>query len=109
MGEFLEFGEHMTKANFDEKLRQTYIGQAHIAGTGPEGKTCRECIFFKLGKEPYFGAKHTKTPLEMKKQKCVRPILNKAKRNIPHHALSCRLFEQNATPPSDKLEPIGGK
>ena len=43
MPRLLPVGEHLTAAPCDEALRQTYIGQAHIAGTGPIGATCREC------------------------------------------------------------------
>lgn len=113
--EHLMFGDHMTGAIFDEPIRETFLGQAHIAGTGPEGKTCRECIYWrKMGwkkapdggyeqyvKAPaYFGAKHSKTPNELKKQHCTKPILNKAKRLIPHFAKACRLFEPSDNPPA---------
>jgi len=43
----------------------------------------------------YYGPTHDKTPLEAKKAKCNRPILNKANRLIPHHALACRMFVQD--------------
>lgn len=119
MGEHLLFGENLTKHPHDNAIRETFLGQAHIAGTGPAGTTCRECVFWrKFGKrrtpsgevveyvkEPaYFGAKHAKTPCELKKQYCTRPILNKAKRMIPHTAKSCRLFEASENPPAPKRE-----
>lgn len=47
MGEFLNFSEHLTPAQFDSPIRSTYLGQAHIAGTGPSGTTCRECVFWR--------------------------------------------------------------
>lgn len=31
----------------DALASHTYAGQAHLAGTGPAGKTCRECEHFK--------------------------------------------------------------
>ncbi|WP_246591060.1 hypothetical protein [Aminobacter anthyllidis] len=50
----------------------------------------------------YFGKRHKDAPGELKKQRCTRPILNKANRLIPHHAKSCRLFEQNEQAPVAK-------
>lgn len=103
--EHLLFSDHLTAADFDHPIRETYLGQAHIAGTGPEGKTCRECTHWHKWKysksangyvpvsSGYFSKKHKTTPLEPKKAYCNRPILNKAKRLIPHAAKSCRLFE----------------
>lgn len=110
MAQHLLFGEHLTPAPYDGAIRDTYLGQAHIAGTGPEGKTCRECKFWhqwKYSKEHkdrvpctpgFFGKKHAKTPLEPKMAYCNRPILNKAKRLIPHSARACRLFEAAELP-----------
>jgi hypothetical protein len=48
MGEFLEINPHLHACDFDAKFRSTYLGQAHLAGTGPAGKTCRECIYWHL-------------------------------------------------------------
>lgn len=108
MAQHLLFSEHMTAKEVHRPIAETFLGQAHIAGTGPEGKTCRECRFWhawkwrKLvggGKEliaadpGYFGKKHKLQPLGLKKAKCNRPILNKANRLIPHGAKACRLFE----------------
>lgn len=106
--EHLMFSDHLTEAKFDTPIRETFLGQAHIAGTGPEGKTCRECEhwhqwkFKKLGaglggdwrptSPGYNGKRHKTAPLEPKKAYCNRPILNKAKRLIPHFAKACRLF-----------------
>lgn len=107
MAEHLLFSEHLTAKDVHRPIAETYLGQAHIAGTGPEGKTCRECIFWhvwksrkvsggteKIPADPgYFGKRHAKTPSELKKARCNRPILNKANRLIPHTAKACRLFE----------------
>lgn len=43
MAEHFNISPHMTAADFDCPIRNTYLGQAHIAGTGPEGTTCRQC------------------------------------------------------------------
>lgn len=121
MPEHLQFGEHLTSAPFDNPIKNTFLGQAHIAGTGPEGTTCRECVHWhkvrrfrdradgvvreEIAPVEYFGPKHGASPCELKKQYCMRPILNKAKRLIPHHALSCRPFEASENPPQAKRVP----
>ncbi|UWF67345.1 hypothetical protein [Brucella sp. 1315] len=43
MAEHFNISPHMTAADFDCQVRNTYLGQAHIAGTGPDGTTCRQC------------------------------------------------------------------
>ncbi|MEZ2132716.1 MULTISPECIES: hypothetical protein [unclassified Sinorhizobium] len=113
MAEHLLFSEHMTSNEVHRPIAETFLGQAHIAGTGPEGKTCRECVFWHCWKfrkvpgggieeipvEPgYFGKRHASKPLELKKAHCNRPILNKASRLVPHHAKACRLFEKDENP-----------
>lgn len=116
----LLFSDHMTAADFDHPIRETFLGQAHIAGTGPEGKTCRECRFWgrkatrkspegktqEYLKHPgYYGKRHQYLALEAKKASCTKPVLNKAKRLIPHSAKSCRLFEPATNPlPARKPE-----
>ena len=47
----LDFGKHLKAMPHDAAIRKTYLGQAHIAGTGQEGKTCRECAFWGLCKK----------------------------------------------------------
>ncbi|WP_421930069.1 hypothetical protein [Nitratireductor rhodophyticola] len=115
--ERLRLSEHMTAAKFDEQVRGTFVGQAHFAGTGPKGKTCRECLHWHKVKRVriqgtdrfideaappgYFSDKHPEKPGELKKARCNRPIMNKAKRQIPHFAMACRLFEPNDNPPPE--------
>ena len=117
MSDHLVFSKGMKKAPEHDGVAQTFLGQAHIAGTGPEGRTCRECAFWhhwtrvvdeqtkiidyvprKVG---YYSAKHPERPLELKKGHCNRPILNKAVRLVPHYAQACRLFE-----PCEQPQPI---
>lgn len=100
MTDHLELTAHRTKAAFDQTMRVTFLGQAHFAGTGPEGTTCRECRFWhildKKGNPtpPYYDGETG----ELHKAKCNRPIMNKANRRVPHDAPSCRLFEASANP-----------
>lgn len=50
MAQHLLFSEHMTAREVHKPIADTYLGQAHIAGTGPEGRTCRECRFWHAWK-----------------------------------------------------------
>ena len=117
MAEQLLFSEGLKPVAGHAAIAATFLGQAHIAGTGPAGATCRECVFWHLIKfrkvsdgvydelhvpPGYFGKKHKTTPCEIKKAKCHRPIMNKANRQIPHHASACRLFERNDNAPEAK-------
>ncbi|EMG53140.1 hypothetical protein [Brucella pseudogrignonensis] len=103
----------MTSADFDCPISSTYLGQAHIAGTGPQGTTCRECKLwgkkkFKKDAEGKYvetiehpkrnSKKHKDRPGQPKDAYCLKPILNKAKRLIPHEASSCRFFEAHDHP-----------
>lgn len=114
--EHLLFSDHLTAADFDHPIRETYLGQAHIAGTGPEGRTCRECRFWHAWKNKnnspfsekpptptppgYFKKSHKENPYGLKKAKCNRPIANKPKKTIPHFAKACRLFEPGDSIPA---------
>ncbi len=123
MGEHLSFSEGLTAQEAHRPILNTYLGQAHIAGTGPAGKTCRECRFWhkwkwrkrsdgtfeQVASAPgYYGPAHTTSPNGLKKAKCCRPIANKANRLFPHHASACRLFEQ-AEAPLPVLKPEGAE
>lgn len=45
--------DHLTASPVDAFARASYPGMAHFAGTGPRGKTCRECLFFNYGPHDY--------------------------------------------------------
>lgn len=119
----IENSKGLTSAPYDAAIRATFLGQAHIAGTGPEGKTCRECIFWhawtrvKVGNEyetrpappSYFSFRHVDHPGELKRARCNFPIINKAKRSIPHHASACSKFDPAEAPLPAKLDPPPAK
>lgn len=100
MTDHLELTAHRTKAEFDQQVRVTYLGQAHFAGTGPAGTTCRQCRFWHLSdadgepQPPYYSGETG----ELHKARCNRPMMNKAHRRVPHDAPSCRLFEASDNP-----------
>ena len=65
-----------------EKHFKTYKGMAHFAGTGPEGKQCKECRHF-LKKAP-----HKPSPCSEYK----RLTTDKVARNVPTTADACKYF-----------------
>lgn len=105
MPEHLEFSAHMTANEDHAPVSQTYLGQAHIAGTGPVGTTCRECVFWHCWKADskregvyhHAPAGYYKDG-SLKKAICNKPIINKAYRLVPHYAPSCRLFQASEIP-----------
>jgi hypothetical protein len=81
--------------------KQTYAGMAHFAATGPEGKTCRECAYWKF-EHRYFakGGRHggMLKPSPCRKHKELKAG-NQEGPPVPHSALACRYFAPAASPP----------
>lgn len=46
MRDHIEVNRHLKALPEHAALCATFLGQAHIAGTGPAGKTCRECALW---------------------------------------------------------------
>ena len=95
--------EHMTHDPAHKMISQTYKGQAHNAGTGPKGKTCRECVFFGIDKAlefDHFGHRaDCHNPGQLKEARCHKPWTGVRQQLFPHTALACTHFEQNENPP----------
>ncbi len=99
---------HLTREPKHDALAATFVGQAHIAGTGPTGATCRECRFWH---EPRienrvtaivwlrFAPSNKKRAGELKRHQCRYRLPNKSRRRIPHDAKACRFFDRNENPP----------
>lgn len=108
----MQITPHMTKAACDDAILATHLGQAHIAGTGPRGATCRECIYFcsvKKGKWAdvgHYSSKHATRPNELKDAHCAYPIANKAHRKFPPTAQACRFFSRNENAPALTREAV---
>lgn len=85
------------RCEFDAKIERTHLGQAHLAGTGPKGTTCRECAFF--ASDGHYAKSDKKRAGVLKDGRCLAPQPGKAKRRFPHTAESCLLFEANPNPP----------
>ena len=72
-----------------QTLANTQQGQAYFGGTGPDGKTCREC-FHWLGAES-----HRKVDGWLRKAACGKGT----GKVIGHDALACKYFEEVENPP----------
>jgi hypothetical protein len=92
--------KHLTEAPIDRFARASHPGMAHFAGTGPQGKTCRECVFWAHGPHDY-RAKNGKYRGLIEPAKCnkYQQITTQAGAKVPDEAMSCRYFEQNEAPP----------
>jgi hypothetical protein len=79
---------------FNEMVRNTPSGMAYWAGSGPEGKTCRECR--NLGKAQY------STSGMLKATKCDKytELSYREGKAIPYDSRACKYFIQSENPPS---------
>ena len=86
-----------------ELAQQTFEGQAHFAGTGPAGHTCRECRFWAHR----IRARRSglTTAGEPKPASCLKAqqLSHSRKRTpvVPHFAVACRHFEP--TEPNEEV------
>ena len=76
-----------TNPELEAQLRETPVGMAHWAGTGPVGKTCGDCVFWRdIGE----GTK-------LKKNRCRKftQLTNGTigPRPLPHKTRSCKYWE----------------
>jgi hypothetical protein len=95
----LSSSAHLTKGfSNEDQIRRTFAGMAHFAGTGPAGKTCRECVFWNWSREGYYGQK--KFGGTLKPQRCLRySQLSNGRQGetIPSNAQACKYFEPAPT------------
>jgi hypothetical protein len=67
----------------------SFVGMAHFAGTGPEGKTCGECYFWANGNPSERLANRRVKPRACAKY---RQLAGREGTPVPHHAGACRYF-----------------
>jgi hypothetical protein len=98
--------KHRHLSDEERRISETFIGQAHIAGTGPAEKTCRECAFFGvvtdfLAIDPpgYEGIAAFPEQMRMRSARCHKGLSGQAARNIPPIAKACVYFEQRSPVP----------
>lgn len=79
-------GERMARL-----MRQSKPGQAHWAGTGPEGKRCHGCANWQPEGQSGYTAKG-----ELRPGRCAqyRKMTGRSGPAFPHTQLACRFFEQ---------------
>lgn len=83
---------------FENLVARTPAGMAHWAGTGPEGKTCRECSNYVFN--GYTSSKVSNGGA-LKKGPCQKYVDRFGKgKNFPFETSSCKYFEQNKNPPT---------
>jgi hypothetical protein len=76
--------------------RATHKGMAHLAGTGPNGRTCRECSHWDQ-----FGDRN-KYDGKLKDERCKKfSALSQGKKGqkVPPEALACKYFNLNPNAP----------
>jgi hypothetical protein len=74
----------------------TWKGMAHFAGTGPRGRTCRECLSWDWRAERRLANGHLK---EARCKKFSENSQGKKGRKVPDNAEACRHFEFNSDAP----------
>jgi hypothetical protein len=93
----------LTYEQYQAKFSVTKPGQAHLATTGPDGKTCRECEHFS--NEGHY-SKSGKHGGSLKPGHCAKytEFMRIKGPAVPHWAAACRHFSQLATPPRPTAE-----
>ncbi|MEL7706465.1 hypothetical protein AAG593_09900 [Citromicrobium bathyomarinum] len=75
------------QCGFEERIRETYKGMAHLAGTHPGGGRCRACTHWSE-------KQNVEERARTKSARCHYPLPGKSKVQVPGQALACRFFEQ---------------
>lgn len=110
MADHIEVNRHLKHLPEHDAQIATFLGQAHIAGTGPDGMTCRECVFWgiqrhndgewKIESPGHYAAGNKTHAGLLKKGRCNYEIRGKAARRFPGGAKSCRFFALNSDAPA---------
>lgn len=82
-------------------IQQTYGGMAHFAGTGPDGRTCRECAGWRRNAAK-FARDEIKDGGGLLPRRCRtfrKPMGGLDGAVVPHMASACRHFCEAANPP----------
>lgn len=111
------FSDKLTRAH-DPKtaalIEASRPGMAHFAGTGPEGRTCRECIHWSrkwkdIDHDESIKSGDFKRDFGVLKprrcRKFWRMTNHQRGKGLPHGTASCRHFDENPDPPPVSKEP----
>ena len=89
--------------DFESKRRQTSPGMAHFSGTGPAGKTCRECAAWTgCGKEDGYFARKGRHGGIIKPRPCAqyRALMQgDVGPGVPHDSRACKYFSESKSVP----------
>lgn len=89
---------------FEDTRRRTWPGMGHFAGSGPQGKTCRECKSWTgCGHDYGYYAKGGKHGGSIKPRPCQKYqelMGGEVGPPVPHNAAVCKYFAENAAPPA---------
>ena len=94
--------EHMTHNAGQDRIAATHLGQAHVAGTGPRGATCRQCLHWHSvqNDKPYHPYRAGDDGLmHLEPARCRYPIAGKANRRVPATAPACVFFTRSDLDP----------
>ena len=103
-----ELTPHLSRDIGHDLIEGTYRGQAHIAGTDPEGRTCRQCIHWGLADGIEVLATGYNPKGEINQGRCNTLTARKSNALFPHFAKACRLIEESEDPPPAKREKTDG-
>jgi hypothetical protein len=100
----LELMPHGTSLGAHERLAaNTHKGMAHFAGSGPDGETCRTCVFWKFEKR-YFskGGRHGGQLKPCACRKFKELMNGTTGAEVPHNARACKYWQATESPPSER-------
>lgn len=95
---FYDDDNHLTKDRLSPLASRTHRGMAHFAGTGPRGKTCRECKYWAACNGYY--AKSSRHGDTLKPSPCLqfRKLTGGEGPGIPGSAPACKYFDPAKDP-----------
>lgn len=93
----------VTNAPLDQMRRQTALGMAHFAGTGPELKTCRECSHWTgCGRGDGYYSKNGKHGGLLKPRSCDKyeTLMQSVGEPVPPTTRACKYFDEVPAAPA---------
>jgi hypothetical protein len=100
----LDFDRRLTRDENHAKAALTHVGMAHFAGTGPAGKVCRECKFWREATKHQYYTSTSRHGPTLKPVPCAKftRLTGKLGPGVPHGAQACKHFEAAENPPPIK-------
>lgn len=94
--------DHLTAGPHDRAARDTFPGQAHFAGTGPQLKTCRECAYWDHAGLHHYHSKRGMFGGAIKPARCrkFQELTGSAGDKVPDDAVACKHFSPATVVPN---------